>query len=139
MGRQRFVFPNSVIRTGSAGAYVYTPNTDVTVSSGGRNFWTSAYSSVAATQVVSANSWRIREISLRYNIPESIVSKAKIFQSASISLVGRNVALWTPKTNYWGDPDMFTTSGSGNFNSPGYQTQGRSAMRSFGFDLSIMF
>ena len=133
MGRQRFVFPNSVIANGDG---TYSPNTNITTASGGRNFWTSAYSAVASTQVVSGNSWRIREVSLRYNVPENVVSKLKVFQSASISLVGRNIALWTPNTNYWGDPDMFTT---GNNNSPGYQAQGRSATRTYGFDISLRF
>ena len=136
MGRERFVFPNSVIRTGSAPNYTYTPNTDITVSSGGRNFWTSAYSSVALPQVASASSWRIREMSLRYDLPENIIAKTKFFQGASISFVGRNLALWLPNTNYWGDPDIYTTGSS---NAPGYQTQGRSATRTYGFDVTLRF
>jgi len=134
MGRQRFVFPNSVIYTAPDDTYI--PNTNITTMYGGNNFWIDVYGSVISPQIVSANSWKIREVSLRYSLPESIISKTKIFQSIAVSLVGRNIALWTPKTNHWGDPDMFT---SGDSNIPGYQTMGKSATRSYGFAVSVAF
>ena len=132
MGRQRFVFPNSVVEVNGN----YVPNTAITTNSGGRNFWTSAYSSVAYSQIASASSWKIRELSLRYDLPEKLLSRTKIIQGASISFVANNLAMWTPKTNYWGDPDMYST-GSGN--APGYQSMGRSGTRTFGFDVTVRF
>jgi len=133
MGRQRFVIPNSVIQNADG---TFTPNTDITVASGGRNFFAESYRNVAVTQVVSAASWRIREASIAYNIPQKWVDKTKIVSRASISVVGRNLALFTPKTNMWGDPDGFST---GNTNLTGYQSQNRSLPRTLGFNLSVTF
>ena len=133
MGRQRFVFPNSVIREANGS---YTENTSITTNSGGRNFWTSAYSSVAMSQVASAASWRIRELSLRYNLPRNLIERTGFLQAVSVSFVASNLALWTPNTNYWGDPDMYST-GSGN--APGYQSMGRSGTRTYGFDITVNF
>jgi outer membrane receptor protein involved in Fe transport len=133
MGRQRFVIPNSVYRDADGS---YKPNTNITVSSGGRDFFAATYRSTAAPQIVSGASWRIRELSLAYTIPDNFVAKTKLIQRASVSLVSRNLALWLPKTNKWGDPDAFST---GDNNLTGYQGQGRSLPRTLGFNLSVTF
>ena len=137
-GRERFVFPNSVIEVENPdGSVSYVENTNITVNSGGKDFWTSTYYSAVAARVVSANSWKLRELSLTWTLPQRWMDKTKFIQSAAISLVGRNLFYWVPDTNIWGDPDMW--SGSGNRNAPGIVNSAMAGFRTFGFNVNISF
>lgn len=137
-GRERFVFPNSVIEmTDENGEKYYVENTNITVNSGGKDFWTGVYRSARAAQVVSANSWKLRELSLTWNLPQRWMEKTKILQSAAVSLVGRNLFYWVPDTNLWGDPDMW--GGTGNRNAPGVVRNAMAGFRTFGFNINLSF
>ena len=146
-GRQRFVFPNSVIEVvDENGNTSYVENTNITVYDGGDNFWNGTYKQGVANQVVSAASWRLRELSLNYELPASILRKIGFVQRASISLVGRNLFMWTPKTNIWGDPDFTSAGGSSNItgttynsNISGYAGLGSASTRSYGLNILVSF
>jgi hypothetical protein len=72
-GRQRFVYPGSVINTGTAAAPVYTPNTNITVQDGNYGFWqSSAYNTVNQPRVSSAAFWKLREINLNFNLTQFV-------------------------------------------------------------------
>ena len=136
-GRQRFVFPNSVIEvTDNSGNKSYVENTNVTVNSGGKSFWSSTYRSLAAARIVSANVWKWRELSINYDFPKKWLEKTKILQRASIGLVGRNLFIWTPKTNLWGDPENWS---GGYSNAPGISANSQSGSRTFGFNIILSF
>ncbi|OAV68497.1 Outer membrane receptor for ferrienterochelin and colicins [Bacteroidales bacterium Barb4] len=135
-GRQRFVFPNSVIaQTDAAGNTTYRDNTDITVNTGGVQFWNGIYKTGRANQVFSAASWRLRELSLAYDVPQRIVNKTKVLQRVSARLVAQNLFMWVPKTNYWGDPDY---SGGGN-NIAGMAGTSPAGARTFGFNVLVSF
>ena len=137
-GRQRFVFPNSVIeRTDENGNVYYEENTNITVNSGGKDFWTGVYRSGVAARVISANSWKLREVALTWNLPARWMEKTKVFQSAAVSLVGRNLFYWVPDTNVWGDPDMW--NGTGSANAPGIVANTMAGYRTFGFNINLTF
>ena len=137
-GRERFVFPNSVIeKVDENGNKYYVENTNITTNSGGKNFWPSLYTNAVAARVVSAASWKLRELSLTWNLPARWMEKTKVIQSAAISLVGRNLFYWVPDTNLWGDPDMW--SGTGNRNAPGIVDSAMAGFRTFGFNVNISF
>ncbi|WP_455632439.1 SusC/RagA family TonB-linked outer membrane protein [Parabacteroides sp.] len=146
-GRQRFVFPNSVIETTDAnGNTTYVDNTNVTVYDGGDNFWNVSYKQGVANQVVSAASWRLRELSLNYDVPNRLLHKIGFIQRASVSLVGRNLFMWTPKTNIWGDPDFTSAGGNSNItgtsynrNISGYAGSGAASTRTYGFNILVSF
>ena len=136
-GRQRFVFPNSVIeRTDENGNVYYEENKNITVNSGGKSFWAGIYQSWRAASIVSANSWKLREVALTWNLPTRWMEKSKVFQSAAVSLVGRNLFYWTPDTNVWGDPDMWSGSSS---NAPGIVANAMVGYRTFGFNINLTF
>ncbi len=138
-GRQRFVFPNSVIEVKDANGNIsYKENTDITVNSGGKDFWTTVYNSNRAAQVVSGASWKWRELSFSYDIPERILDKTKFFQRVSVGFVGRNLFMWVPKTNVWGDPDFFNMGAAGS-NAPGLSENRQSGSRTFGFNVTLSF
>lgn len=110
-GRERFVYPNSVIQTSPG---VFVPNTNVTTNSGGGSFWADGIRrDVASNYVVSAAFWKIREISLVYQVPaEFLLTHAKFIKNASIALVGRNLFMFRPSDNIYTDPEI--NIGTGN-------------------------
>jgi hypothetical protein len=69
-------------------------------------------------------------------VPDKIIRKTNVLQRASVSLVGRNLFLWVPKSNYWGDPDITT---SGDSNVPGMAGTNPAASRNYGFNLLVSF
>lgn len=137
-GRQRFVFPNSVIEIKDVNGNVtgYKDNKDITVKDGNKEFWNGPYQQGRINQVVSAASWRLRELSFGYDVPERMLKKTKFFQKASVSLVGRNLFMWVPGTNVWGDPDY---SEGISANASGVAGLRAAGTRSFGFNILVSF
>lgn len=107
--RERFVFPNSAYVDPESDPEnpVYIDNTNITVATGGADFWTdgSRNTSIGENYTHSAGFWKIREISLRYDFPTSLVAQTKFIKAASVSVQGRNLFIWAPKTNLYTDPE----------------------------------
>jgi TonB-linked SusC/RagA family outer membrane protein len=135
-GRQPFVIPNSVIETSPG---VYTPNTDVLVRDASRAFWVSSdYHTTDAAYVVSAAFWKLREVALSYDIPVKQIYGGKILQAAQISVVGRNLLMWRPKTNVWTDPEFNTSDPTSN--AIGYTNEDQTPpTRILGFSVKLTF
>lgn len=108
-GRQRFIFPNSVVLKDGK----YVDNTDVSVDDANFNFWPSLYNSVGANYVVSAAAWKLREVVLTYNFPKNWLSFTKIAKTASLAVSGRNLVMLRPSTNKWTDPEFSEDAGNG--------------------------
>ncbi|MBS1662201.1 MAG: SusC/RagA family TonB-linked outer membrane protein [Bacteroidetes bacterium] len=100
-GRQRFVFPNSVILQGGK----YVPNTNVTVNDASFNFWPSLYNSVNANYVTSAAAWKLREVAVSYDFPRKWIAPTRVVQHATLTVSGRNLLMIRPKSNIWTDPE----------------------------------
>jgi TonB-linked SusC/RagA family outer membrane protein len=107
--RERFVVPNSVYWNGSK----YVENTSIAVSNV-NDFYTgtNTFRGVGTNFLTSAASWRIREISLGYQVPLSIFGRQGVIKGLNISLVGRNIALWLPESNEFTDPDFNFSTGN---------------------------
>jgi TonB-linked SusC/RagA family outer membrane protein len=133
--RQRFVFPNSVYWDGSK----YVENIDRQVQTGGKNFFTNAStnSSIGTNYFFSASSWKLRELAISYDLPTNWIGNGKILQKATISLVGRNLLTFVPKTNQYTDPEFnYTSTGntlglSSTFQTPPSRTFGGSVILTF--------
>lgn len=83
--------------------------------------------------VYDASFVKLREISFSYQLPKSLVSRAKL-QSATIAFYGRNV--WLMYKNVPNiDPETSHTNGNGQ----GYELYSYPNKRSVGFSLNIMF
>lgn len=113
-GRQRFIFPNSVVLSGGK----YVSNSSVAVDNGGNSandgFWPLVYgSNLGSIYITSAAFWKLREANLTYTIPKSVLRGAPFIKKASISLIGRNLLTLKPKTNGFSDPE-FSEEGTGN-------------------------
>jgi TonB-linked SusC/RagA family outer membrane protein len=137
--RQRFVFPNSVYQD-AGGKWV--DNTNILISENGNGnggFWTDATENynVTSNYVTNGAYWKLRELSLVYNLPHSFLSKTKIIKSASIGLEGRNLFLWVPKDNLYTDPDYSDAGSTSNgIGLTGYQ---QPPSRYYGFNVSVNF
>jgi TonB-linked SusC/RagA family outer membrane protein len=133
-GRERFVFPNSVISNGDGS---YTPNTNITVQEGGVAWWTNTMRGLSYYSVVSADVWKIREISLAYDVPATAFNfTGNVVKGARVAFVGRNLFMFLPKNNIYTDPEF--NSGTGN--AVGYTDSRQTpATRSYGFNVTLTF
>lgn len=99
---------------------VYAPNvTPVNYIS-----WNTNTSNAYLTHYYNQSFVKLRELTVMYQVPQSILSKSFITR-ASIGVVGRNLALWSKMPNV--DPD----SGSDNLQTP--------STRNIGFNLNLTF
>jgi TonB-linked SusC/RagA family outer membrane protein len=109
--REKFVFPNSSYLDPATNTYV--ANNSITVSDGGAGFWTSSSfnTNVTTNYLYSGDYWKLREASLAYRLPQSLLNKAKFIKAATVSVQGRNLFLWSTKSNEYSDPD-YSANGS---------------------------
>jgi TonB-linked SusC/RagA family outer membrane protein len=135
-GRARFVFPNSVINTGTAAAPNYVPNTNVAVRDGNLLFWDSgSFYTVASTYTTSAAFWKLREANLEFDVTQW-VKKTKAIKRASLAINGRNLLMIVPASNrFHTDPEFGSTG-----NAVGSQTTSQlPPSRFFGATLNLTF
>ena len=133
-GRERFVFPNSVISNGSGG---YVENTNITTQDGNVAWWTNTMRSLSYYSVVSADVWKIRELSLTYDVPASVFAFTNnTIKGFKVGFVGRNLFWFTPKNNIYADPEFSNTTGNAVGITDSNQTP---AARSYGFNLTVTF
>jgi len=119
--RQPFLVPNSVkeISTG-----VYADNDIPLMTTGGvLNYWnySSSNKSLESNSVLSRTYLKLREVSLSYVFPKKWLTKTFI-SDAQISIIGRNLLMWTAAQNNFVDPDQTNygndiTSNFGEFSS----------------------
>ena len=108
--RQPFIFPNSSYWDGSK----YVDNTSIYMISGGYNFWSQATNTQANTNyLVSGDFWKIREVSLSWNLPVKWFGFTKnAIKGVNFTVSGRNLFMILPKTNEWTDPEFSNTTGN---------------------------
>lgn len=111
--RERFVIPNSSYED-PENPGTYLPNNNITVSDGGSNFWSdgSFRRGIAENYLISGDYWKLREVALSYDVPASFMSKIGFIQGATITAQGRNLLIFTPKSNIYTDPDLNFSSGN---------------------------
>ncbi len=134
-GRQRFVVPNSVYWDGSK----YVNNTSILVQDGNYNFWANGNTNtaIATNYFASASAWRLRELNISYVLPNKWFGNKNIIKSVTVAAVGKNLFMFVPKSNQWGDPEFnYSTTGNtfgiaSSFQSP--------ASRLFGGSLTVQF
>ncbi|MDT8394558.1 MAG: SusC/RagA family TonB-linked outer membrane protein [Bacteroidales bacterium] len=89
-----------------------------------------------STPGVIENSWvKMREISLAYTLPQKFLSKTKVFQSLTISVVGRDLFYF-----YSSLPDKINPEGiMGSGNAQGFEWASMPGTRSITFGISAAF
>ncbi|MBV6428305.1 MAG: Vitamin B12 transporter BtuB [Haliscomenobacter sp.] len=134
-GRQRFVFPNSAYS--NDGGQTYVDNTDIVIRDAQYAFFsTAAWRDAQTNYYSSAAFWKLREVVLSYKVPTKILGVGRFVKDATISLVGRNLLMFRPKTNLWTDPEFSNTTG----NAVGLTTLSQSPpTRVYGFNVNLTF
>ncbi|WP_460673845.1 SusC/RagA family TonB-linked outer membrane protein [Larkinella ripae] len=127
--REPFVYPNSVIQNQDGS---FTPNTTITTN-GGYEYW-STVSNFGENVLFDASFVKLREMSLSYALPKSLIGKTP-FSTIQLSLIGRNLMLWTPKSQPNVDPEV---SSFGTGNAQGYEYLAYPSARSYGASLKIV-
>ncbi len=139
--RERFVFPNSVINTGTAANPVYEKNTNITIKDGNGNagYWTDGVNrDVSSNYVTSADFWKLREASIAYDIPSRYLGDQKYLKGIRISVQGRNLLMWMAKDNYYTDPEF--SDGGNDTNGIGLTGIGQTPpSRFYGATLTLKF
>ena len=88
------------------------------------------YANILELNMISKTFAKLREITLTYQLPASLLGKSFI-RKAEVSLVGRNLLLFFPKRYKDVDPDQFTQSGASDLQTP--------TTRRFGFNVNLTF
>lgn len=118
--RDRFVIPNSSYEDPkNPGTYI--ANTNITIRDGVSYYWTNAGTrrSITENYVTSAAFWKLREISLTYDLPNKWFADGKLgVKGIRASIQGRNLITLLPSTNVYTDPE-YSAGGS---NALGYTT-----------------
>jgi TonB-linked SusC/RagA family outer membrane protein len=137
-GRQDYIIPNSVINVGTTANPDYEPNTNVITKTNGHAVWSySTFSSTQALYLTSAAFWKLRELSLTYDLPVMNLFGGAI-KAAQVGVLGRNLLMLRPKTNVWTDPEFNTQNGTSN--AVGYTNEYQTPpTRVYGFSVKLTF
>jgi outer membrane receptor protein involved in Fe transport len=137
--RQPFVVPNSVIDVGDddEGNPIYVENSTPIDMENVNSYWYHSQNpSRGRDFLVEKTFLKLREVVIGYDIPRHILSKTPI-SALNISVVGRNLWLWTPKDNNQIDPE------ASNFGNDLMSELGEFAVgptvRSMGFSIKATF
>ena len=96
-----------------------------------QTYWQGLGGLASKSAVFDATTYRLREVSLTYKLPSSIISKTP-FGNVSIGVSGRNLFFYAPHAP--GDPEL-NQQGAGNIQ--GMDLNGAPNTRNYGFNLKI--
>jgi len=116
-----------------------TPNTVRAENIDGNSLSAYGYTSNAprAMYVYDASYVKLREASISYSLPQSMVNKLRAFKEISVAVIGRN--LWIIHKNMkYSDPEDGLSSGTSN-GAGGYQSGAYPTVRSYGFNVKFRF
>jgi TonB-linked SusC/RagA family outer membrane protein len=150
-GRENGYYPQASVNldptlsNAPVGTYVIgqgvVQNTDGTFSVNTRRVlprqWHTAWTggrSIAEGVVYDASFVKLRELQIGYMFPDKLFGRTP-FRNVSLSLVGRNLALWTDVPHI--DPEVLSFSGGTAL--PGIEFMSIPSSRSYGFNISMKF
>lgn len=141
-----YVVPNSVQNVGTAANPKYVTNTTPVYGSADYNsvnkyFGSGPYSTTSEPYVVDATAFKIRDISLSYDLPKSVLSNTFV-TSVTFGVFVRNPYIKYAKDNRnYADPETSSSSATGGSrNAIGIaDTNQYPTTRSFGFNLKLTF
>lgn len=102
----------------------------------GQQYWENMMDSEIPEAVMyDATYLKIRELRLSYDVPDRFISSS-VFQMASVSLVFRNLAVWSRVPNV--DPETFSSSNQAGA-IPGYDRGGVPSVRNIALNINLRF
>jgi TonB-linked SusC/RagA family outer membrane protein len=133
--REPFLIPNSVVKnTDALGNVTYSPNTTSIDYEHMDDYYRA--DALDRANVIDKSFVKLREVVLSYNLPSSVLRGTGV-NNLSISLIGRNLFVWTPENNQFIDPEVstFGTDLAGQFG----EFSANPSTRSLGFSLKANF
>jgi len=114
--RDQFIWPNSVYDDGTG---KYVPNTNYAIDNykaiyqgfGDQGF-TRGFAGVGELYVSSGAFWKLRDVSLSYELPKSVMSHLKGLKGIAVTAWARNLFTWLPADNWYADPEFSNTNGN---------------------------
>ena len=91
---------------------------------------------ISESQLFDATYMKLRELKLGYSLPGAFFRG--IIKEVQVSLVGRNLFLWTPHSNQHFDPEVSVATTSAGL-VPGFENMSLPSTKSYGFNLSFKF
>jgi TonB-linked SusC/RagA family outer membrane protein len=107
--REPFIIPNSVYEVGrdANGDPIYEENTIPINAVTLVDYWGNGGLEMDGNSLVDKSFVKLREAVLSYDVPKKPLAKVRI-KGLELSLVGRNLLLWTPKDQTYIDPEQTT-------------------------------
>lgn len=133
--RNPFIVPNSVVKNVAGdGTVTYTQNTTPVDVEHMDDYYRA--DALARANVIDKSFVKLREVVLSYKFPSEILQGTYI-QGLSLSVIGRNLFLWTPRNNQFIDPEVSTFGNdlAGQFG----EFSANPSTRSLGFSLKATF
>ena len=126
-------FPNAVNQVGTTNNYV--PNTTKYLP---YNYYVGEIggNQLPGQNVIDASYIRLQEISLSYRIPQKFYARSP-FGALEAGVYGNNIALWTAKSNHYGDPELAMANLTGN--NTGISYLQRPSLRNYGLFIKVSF
>jgi TonB-linked SusC/RagA family outer membrane protein len=139
-GRQQFVWPNSSYDDGTG---KFVPNTNLAVDNWHAIYYGlgdlsngSSFPNIGEMFYSSGSFWKLRDLSLTYDFPASVMRSLKSVKGISFGLWARNLVTLLAADNYFMDPELSNTSG----NSQGVSGTGQTpTTRQIGATLKFTF
>ncbi|CCH51235.1 TonB-dependent receptor plug [Fibrisoma limi BUZ 3] len=132
-GLDKRTVANGVRETGIPVSGVTQTGTEYSANVPAQTYYSAIWATLTDQFVTSADFVKLRSLTLSYNVPKRLLAKTPI-QSASLSVVGRNLALlYNAAQNI--DPESSYSNGNGQ----GLENFGLPSTRSFGLNLLVRF
>ncbi len=107
--REPFIIPNSVYEVGqdAQGKPVYAENTIPINAVTLVDYWGNGGIELDGNSLIDKSYIKLREAVLSYSFPAKLLTKTFI-RNIELSIIGRNLLLWTPKEQTYIDPELTT-------------------------------
>lgn len=133
--RQPFIVPNSVVKvTDDDGNVTYEPNATAVDGEHMDDYYRA--DAMARSTVIDKSFVKLREVVFSYSFPSKMLEKTFV-EGLTLSLIGRNLFIWTPSSNQYIDPEAstFGTDLEGQFG----EFSASPSTRSMGFSIKANF
>lgn len=138
--RQPFIIPNSVQYVPATGKYVENTTPISGFDNTMNQYFNQTYGAgkFGRLFIIDKSFVKLREVSVSYRLPKKLLNKTFI-READLSLIGRNLLLWTPEDNNFIDPESTTFADSNGLQAEYGEYGAIPSTRSYGFSVRLSF
>ncbi|MDP4278338.1 MAG: SusC/RagA family TonB-linked outer membrane protein, partial [Bacteroidota bacterium] len=104
--RNPFLVPNSVIENADG---TYSENTKAISVADEGEYYDNGGENMDAGLLIDKSFVKLRSVTIGYELPQSLFTKANFIKGARISAFGSNLLVWTPASNTFIDPEVSTS------------------------------